>query len=236
MLELLKNKKVLVAVAHPDDELLGIGGTLNKLATEYNSHIHVVILGEGITSRDDKRDTQNRSGELTTHNKNILEAQKIIGYQSLSTYDFPDNRFDSVDLLDVVKVIEKEKAAFQPDVIITHHHGDLNVDHRITFQAVLTATRPMELEKVSGIITFETPSGTEWQSTADSRIFRPNLYLSISEEQLKAKIAAMECYEYEKRAFPHPRSPKALRLLAEYRGMTIGKPLAEAFQIVRWID
>lgn len=236
MLESLRNRKILVVVAHPDDELLGIGGSLNKLVNECSCKVHVVILGEGITSRSDKRDEKKWKEELAKHHNNIKDAQKCIGYQNLSTYQLPDNRFDAVDLLDIVKVIEREKEEFKPDVILTHHSGDLNIDHQRTFQAVLTAARPLEDENAKGIITFETPSGTEWQAPSDPRAFSPNFYISISESNLKAKIDGMECYEFEKRDFPHPRSSKALRLLAEYRGITVGHKLAEAFQIIRWID
>lgn len=236
MLESLRNRKILVVVAHPDDELLGLGASLNKLIEEYSCTVHVVILGEGITSRSDDRNIEEWRQELDDHHSNIQEAKKCIGYHSLATYQFPDNRFDSVDLLDIIKVVEKEKAAFNPEIVFTHHAGDLNVDHQRTFQAVITATRPMKEEKVVGILTFETPSGTEWQASSDPQPFRPNLYISISENNLTAKIKGMECYKYEKREYPHPRSPKALRLLAEYRGMTVGYELAEAFQIIRWID
>ena len=148
MIESLKNKKILLVVAHPDDELLGCGATFNKLIVEYNCLIRVVILGEGITSRSDKRDASQWQEQLTIHKNNIKEAQKAIGYQELSIYDFPDNRFDSVDLLDIIKIIEKEKKEFNPSVIFTHHGGDLNIDHQRTFEAVMTACRPLNDEPV----------------------------------------------------------------------------------------
>src|SRR5258706_14245391 len=113
----LRNKRIMVVVAHPDDELLGCGATFNKLISECNCFVRVVILGEGITSRSDKRSAQQWESELNVHRGNIKDAQKTIGYQELSTYDFPDNRFDSVDLLDIVKVVEKEKIDFNPSVI-----------------------------------------------------------------------------------------------------------------------
>lgn len=225
----------MVVVAHPDDELLGLGGTLHKLALE-GSVIRVVILGEGITSRSESRDEGKWARELAAHHENINAAKNCINYHELATFSLPDNRFDQVDLLDIIKIVEKEKEDFKPSVIFTHHSGDLNIDHQLTFQAVLTSCRPMNHEPVKTIITFETPSGTEWQSTSDPRSFTPNFYMGISEDDLAAKIKGMECYEYEKRAFPHPRSPEALRLLAQYRGMTIGQELAEAFQIIRCID
>lgn len=236
MLEYLKNKRILVIVAHPDDELLGPGSTMNRLINDYKVTTKVVILGEGITSRSESRNREKWENELAIHRQNIQEAQKAIGYHSVGIYDFPDNRFDSVDLLDIIKVVEKEKAEFQPDVVFTHHGGDVNIDHQRTFEAVITATRPMAHESVRTIITFETPSGTEWRASSDPRHFIPNLFFEISEENLKAKIKGMESYEFEKRAYPHPRSPEALKILAQRWGVVVGKPYAEAFMIIRNIN
>ena len=219
--------------AHPDDELLGLGASMHKLIKEEKVTTHVVILGEGITSRSDERDAIRWKNVLEKHHQNMYAAARIIGYHSVKSYDFSDNRFDSHALLDVVKVVEHEKEDFRPDIIFTHHGGDLNIDHQLTFQAVMTATRPMIEECVKAVITFETSSATEWQATCDPRTFTPNLYMEVSEEDLQAKIDAMAAYQFETREFPHPRSSEALRIMAQYRGYTVGKRLAEAFQIVR---
>lgn len=236
MLESLRNKRILLVVAHPDDELLGLGATMHKLIKEYSVQTHVVILGEGITSRSDKRDAEKWKEELEIHRANIHAAQKAIGYHSVSIYDLPDNRFDTVALLDIIKLIEKEKAEFKPEIIFTHHGGDVNIDHQRTFEAVITACRPLEHEQVKTIITFETPSGTEWRASTDPRHFIPNLFFSVSKENVEAKIKGMESYEFEKRAYPHPRSPEALTIQAQRWGITVGTDFAEAFALVRGIN
>jgi LmbE family N-acetylglucosaminyl deacetylase len=226
----------MVVVAHPDDELLGLGASMHRLIGELEIRTKVVILGEGITSRTDKRDAEAWKKELETHRKNIFEAQKAIGYDGVAIYQFPDNRFDSVDLLDIIKVVEKEKQSFQPEMIFTHHGGDLNIDHQRTFEAVITACRPMSDEIVKHIFTFETPSGTEWRASTDPKTFIPNFFIEVTGENIRAKIRGMESYEYEKRSYPHPRSPEALEILARRWGVATGVHYAEAFCVVRSIN
>ena len=230
-----KNKKILVVVAHPDDELLGLGATMHHIIKNAQAQVRVIILGEGITSRADARDREKWQKELDIHRNNIYTAQKCIGYQSVGIYDFPDNRFDTVALLDLVKVIEKEKQDFHPEIVFTHHGSDTNIDHRRTFEAVITATRPMVHETVKSIFTFETPSSTEWQAFNYPNPFLPNFFVSFDEKSLEAKIKGMESYELEKRKYPHPRSPEALKILAQRWGVVIGKPFAEAFMLIRSI-
>lgn len=255
MMEMFRDKKIMVVVAHPDDELLGPGATIHRLIREFGPisldeweneggstppakpknrfRIKVVILGEGLTARGDVGDTDEWEAELRQHRQNISDAQQILGYHELSIHEFPDNKFDSVPLLDIIKVVEHEKKNFDPDIIFTHHGGDVNIDHQLTFQAVMTATRPVEDEKVAAVITFETPSGTEWIPSTDPRQFTPNLFINVKEEDVEAKVGAMECYKYEKRDYPHPRSPEALQIRAQYWGMAVGTPFAEPFCTVR---
>ena len=235
MKNLFENKKIMIVVAHPDDELLGLGATMNKLISEYNVQTHVVILGEGITSRSDSRDAEKWKTELEIHKNNIMHAQLAIGYHSVNTFDLADNRFDTVALLDIIKIVEAEKKIFLPDIIFTHHGGDLNIDHQKTFEAVMTACRPMKEEKVKTIICFETPSGTEWRAPSDPRHFLPNFFFEVSEKNLQAKIIGMEGYEFEKRAYPHPRSPEALKIQSQRWGVAVGCEFAEAFVLVRSI-
>jgi LmbE family N-acetylglucosaminyl deacetylase len=232
-MNLFYNKKILLVVAHPDDEVLGPGATMHRLIKDYGCVVRAVILGEGITSRSDTRNLEEWHEQLKVHKANIETARRYIGYESVGVYDFPDNRFDSIALLDIIKVIETEKAEFNPDFIFTHHGGDVNVDHQKTFEAVITATRPMAHEKTSSIITFETMSGTEWRASSDPKQFIPNLFFEVSEQALVAKIKAMESYEFERRPYPHPRSPEALRIRAQMWGVANGLAFAEAFQIIR---
>lgn len=230
---MFKNKRIMVVAAHPDDELIGLGSTMHKFIKEEGVVAHVVILGEGITSRSDTRDTEKWKRVLEEHHANMNAAGSHIGYKSIHSYNFSDNRFDSHALLDIVKVVEKEKEEFNPDIIFTHNAGDLNIDHQLTFQAVMTATRPMEGERVKAVICFETNSATDWQYSNHPENFHPNLFMEISEDDLRAKIEALSEYKFEIRDYPHPRSVKALRVLAEYRGYTSGYEMAEAFEIVR---
>lgn len=228
-------KRILAVVAHPDDELLGCGATFNRLITEFGCTIRVIILGEGITSRSDARDTEKWAEELRIHRQNIENARKAIGFESTGVYPFADNRFDSVDLLDLVKVVEKEKSEFKPEIIFTHHGGDTNIDHRRTFEAVMTASRPMEHEGVRHILCFETPSSTEWQAFNYPNPFLPNFFMAVHSENVEAKIKGMESYEFERRAYPHPRSPEALRIQAQRWGVAVGSAYSEAFMLIRSI-
>jgi LmbE family N-acetylglucosaminyl deacetylase len=236
MSRLLKEKRILVVAAHPDDELLGLGATMHKLIHDCHCTVRVIILGEGITSRAGERQPEQWEAELAIHRQNIHHAQQAIGYESVGIYNLPDNRFDSIALLDIVKIIEKEKESFLPEVIFTHHGGDTNIDHRRTFEAVITATRPMEHEIVKTIIAFETPSSTEWQAANYPNPFLPNLFFEVSEQNIQAKIKGMECYEFEKRSYPHPRSPEALEIQAKRWGIAVGKRYAEAFMLIRSIN
>ncbi len=225
---------VLVVAAHPDDEILGCGATMAKFA-EDGYEIHILILGEGITSRQDIRHTESVKTEIHKLHSEVKEAARIIGAKSSEILNFPDNRFDSVDLLDIIKAIEVKKRSIKPQIIFTHHAHDLNIDHQRTFQAVLTACRPMQKETVREIYSFEVSSSTEWQVQTSADVFLPTQYVIVNEKHLEKKIAAIQVYTSEICEYPHPRSPKALKLLMEWRGVNVGAFYAEAFEVVRRI-
>lgn len=226
------NKKILVVAAHPDDEILGCGGTM-AVHSRIEDEVYVLILGEGITSRDESRDKEKRVKEIDSLKMNIESANKIVGTRESFVFDFPDNRFDSVSLLDIIKVIEKVKNEIRPDIIYTHHQGDLNVDHQIAFRAVMTACRPLKDESVKEIYSFEVLSSTEWASD-NSKYFMPNYFINIT-DTIEKKTQAMKAYTTEIRDFPHPRSVKSIETLACNRGISVGLEFAEAFMLVRGV-
>jgi LmbE family N-acetylglucosaminyl deacetylase len=224
--------KVLVIAAHPDDEVLGCGATAARLAQEHHE-VHFAILGEGITSRHAHRSDADAS-QLASLHKQAQAAAAKLGAKSLVLHQLPDNRLDTVPLLEVVKVVEELLDRMKPEVIYTHHPGDLNVDHGVIHRAVLTATRPVAGQPVREIYAFEVPSSTDWAFGNLQPQFRPNVFVDVA-ATLEAKIAAMACYQTESREFPHPRSPEALRAVATRWGSVVGCAAAEAFELVRSI-
>ncbi len=223
--------KVLVVAAHPDDEVLGCGGTLARFYSEYT--LDIVILGEGMSSRYERR-AQVEAEELSALHEISRQVASKLGARELYLLGMPDNRFDEMALLDVTKQIEHLIDNLQPSLIFTHHPGDLNIDHAITFRAVLTATRPVSGCSVREIYAFEVPSSTEWAFQRLVPPFRPNVFMDIT-DTIDAKIEAMQAYESESRAFPHPRSPEALRAIARRWGSVAGVGYAEAFELIRSI-
>ena len=224
------SKKILIVAAHPDDEVLGCFGTVARLIQE-GYEAYTLILGEGKTSRDEERQVDIRLDDLAILSSEIENANNIIGIKKVFVESFPDNRFDSVDLLDIIKVVLKVKEEVQPDIIFTHYEHDLNIDHQVTYKAVMTATRPMENECVKEIYSFEILSSTEWNYPLS---FSPDTYFDIN-NTLDQKIEAMEKYASELCDYPHPRSLEGINLNARYQGMRVGKRAVEAFKSVRII-
>jgi len=221
---------VLVLAAHPDDEVLGCGGTIARLVAA-GEDVSIAILGEGITSRY-THPSDADFDQLRALHSNSQRAADMLGAKRLFMFGFPDNRFDTVPLLDVVKVVEKLIDDLRPTMVYTQHGGDLNVDHMVLFRATLTATRPMAGTPVKSVYSYEVASSSEWAFQQFAPEFRPNVFVDI-ETTLEAKIAAMQVYESEARPFPHPRSPDALRAQARRWGTTVGVSAAEAFQLIR---
>lgn len=220
------SKNILVVAAHPDDEVLGCGGTIARHAAT-GDKVHILILAEGATAREG-----GGGEELAALREAAREAAKALGAEPPDFLGLPDNRLDTLPLLDVIKAIEAVIANVRPAVVYTHHAGDLNVDHRIAHQAVLTACRPLPGSSVKSIYAFETVSSTEWMGPAVNDVFRPNRFISI-DGQWPAKRRALEAYKMEMRPFPHARSVENVEALARTRGAAVGEPMSEAFVVVR---
>lgn len=226
----MKPRSIAVVAAHPDDEVLGCGGTLAAHAAA-GDKVHVLILAEGIASRTGAR----IAAEQARLHKAAAKACRILGFKTPELAGFPDNRMDSLDLLDVVQRVEAFFTAVKPQVIYTHHAGDLNIDHRIAHQVVVTATRPLPGSPVATLLFFETPSSTEWQTAAGGPVFAPNWFVDIT-RTLPKKLTALDAYVSELRAFPHPRSLEAVEHLARWRGASNGVAAAEAFMLGRHLE
>lgn len=229
----MTGKSVLVVVAHPDDEVLGCGGTMARLADE-DRDVHVLILAEGVTSRTPRRDRDTAAPELSELKHAAEAANAILGSASVQLCDFPDNRLDSVDLLELVKRVELEVARHRPEIVLTHLRDDVNVDHRVVHEAVITACRPQPAHCVRQLLFFEVASSTEWRPPSGHGGFSPNYFYDIG-RHLGRKLDALKAYPTEIRAFPHPRSVEAVEHLVRWRGATVGCQAAEAFMVGRVI-
>ncbi len=223
--------RVLVIASHPDDEILGVGGTIARHVAE-GATVDVLIMAEGATSRDAKRDPAARMAELAALQATSRRATGILGANPPRFGGFPDNRMDGVDLLDVVKLIEGAVAEIRPEIVYTHHSHDLNIDHQVTHQAVLTACRPLPGSTVSAIYTFETVSSTEWAINGGG--FEPTHFVEVT-AFLERKVEALEAYAAEMRPAPHARSIKTVQALALVRGSSVGVSAAEAFSVIRQV-
>lgn len=226
-------KRTLIIAAHPDDEVLGCGGSIVRLVEE-GEEVFALILGEGITSRYTPERNNFDLKSLEKLKENSRQASYILGIQELFFFNLPDNRFDTIPLLEIIKIIESIILTVKPETIFTHHGGDLNIDHLITHRATLTAARPISGHVVKTIYSYEVPSSTEWSFGQFGNTFKPNVFIDI-EKTLQKKIEAMLCYETEVKKFPHPRSPEALKAIARRWGSVVGREAVEAFELIREI-
>lgn len=221
------NQKILVVAAHPDDEALGCGGTI-ALHAQTGADVHVVFMTDGVNSRDDVEKT-----EAEERKDAAKEASRILGAQAPIFLNFPDNRMDTISLLDIIKPLEKIINQLKPQIIYTHHSSDLNIDHQITHQVVMTACRPQPNSTVREIFSFEVLSSTEW-SIESENTFKANCFVDIHSVKEK-KIASINAYEKEMREFPHSRSIESVEALITLRGSGVGLASAEGFMLNRML-
>jgi len=223
------SQSILILAAHPDDEVLGCGGTIAKLV-DAGATLNVAFLADGVFSR--AGDQNKHQEELHIRRTAAQKSCDILGVKSVSFGDFPDNRMDTIALLDIIKAVEALITTHQPETVFTHHAGDVNIDHRRVHEAVVTACRPQHGHPVKTLLCFEVPSSTEWQLPGSASAFVPNWFVDIS-ATLDRKLSALEAYTDELRAWPHPRSRQGVEHLAHWRGATVGVDAAEAFMLGR---
>ena len=228
---MIQNKRVLIVAAHPDDEVLGCFGTVAKMIKE-GYEAYTLILSGGKASR--KEDANVLDKEKENLKNEMLTANKVIGIKNTFHFDFPDNAFDTVALLEIVQLIDKIKEQVKPSVIFTHHIGDMNIDHQICHKAVLTATRPMKGETVKTIYAMEVPSSTEYNGFSSQTAFIPNVFFDIT-NTIDLKIEAMSKYVSELKNAEHPRSLEHMRNLAKTNGTKVGLEYSENFMLIREI-
>ena len=215
----MPRKRILVIAAHPDDELLGCGGTV-ALHTQAEDEVTSVIVCEGESLRYGK--------EGVGQSNHMQAAAAALGVQDVRALGFADQRLDTLPLTDIIGALEPIVREVRPQIVYTQYGGDINRDHEILFKAVLVATRPTE-PFIENVLAYDTASSTEW---AYPRSFVPDTWVDIT-STLDKKIEAMACYESEVRPYPHPRSLEALRHRALAWGNQCCLETAEVFMTVR---
>lgn len=226
--------KILVVAAHPDDDILGCGATIAKLI-DNGKKCRIIFIAEGTSARYEnlQNDQKIIANEIELRTKYAKEALSEIGCNDYEFYNLPCARLDSVPLIEIGKIIEKEIKKFNPDTIFTHSENDTNNDHKIVFQATLQATRPNALNLVKRLYSFEILSSSEWRF---SKTFEPNYFVTFEKKYLDKKNEALAKYKSEIKSFPYPRSREGIETLAKLRGMQIGSNYAEAFKLIRGIE
>ena len=221
----MKNK-ILAVVAHPDDEVIGCGGSLLK--HQYNGdEINIMYMTDGESSR-----TSN--SKVFHRHKNAIDVCNFLNVKKKRFLNLPDNALDTFPLLSIIKIIKKEIDNIKPNIIYTHFSGDLNIDHSIISNAVMVACRPEPSNKVEKIYAFEVLSSTEW-NFHKNQTFAPTYFNDIS-KFIKKKIKLLEIYKNEIRKVPHTRSIENIINLSQIRGKTIGLKYCEAFKLVYTIN
>lgn len=221
-------KNFVIIAAHPDDEAFGCAGTVAKLIKN-NWKAHLLFFTDGVSARKNHKNLKNK---IKRRKFSALRSSKLLGITNVKFLSFPDNGLDKVKLIEIIKEIESYIEQFKPEIIFTHSNADLNIDHEIINRAVITATRPKPNYCVKKILLFETLSSTEWIFSGKKNNFEPNYFVDIK-DTIKLKIRAIKAYKAELRRWPHPRSVNGAKILANYRGQSVGFEFAEAFFLLR---
>jgi LmbE family N-acetylglucosaminyl deacetylase len=223
MIELFK--KILVVAAHPDDEILGVGGTISKL-TKQGKQVDVLIFTDGSSS-------QYFDNNIILEDKFIEAkiANNVVGAKLLKRADFPDMRLDTVAHIDKNIVLTKIISEGEYDTIFVQNVSDINRDHRELYESTVVACRPYPNQKVKYLLSYYVNSSTEWGNILLDKPFKPNVFIDIS-NTISLKLEAMKHYKTELRTYPHPRSIEAINNTSKYFGNTVGVEYAEAFKLI----
>jgi len=219
--------KILVIAPHPDDEVLGCGGTIAKYAKK-GENVYLCIVTKAYAPEWSEEFLKNRP-------KEIKKANKILGIKKTYFLDFPTVKLDTIPQNELNEAILRVLNKIKPEIVYLPHMGDINKDHRLVFQAAMVALRPKPRSIARRVLSYETLSETEWSVTPPEETFLPNVYTDIS-DTLKTKLKAMSAYKSELKNYPHPRSLKGIKTLAAKRGTEVGLKAAEAFMLVREIS
>jgi LmbE family N-acetylglucosaminyl deacetylase len=220
--------RVLVLAAHPDDEVLGMGGTIAVHAALRGDAVRIVCVTDGSSTQ-----YPGDQGLRERKNDEARRAARELGVEDYVHLDLPDMRLDTIPHVEVNRVVEEHVRDFGPDVVYTPH-PDVNRDHGALFDSVSVATRPVPEQPVRRVLTYAPTSSTEW-TPAGRNWFVPNWFVDVT-ETIERKLAAFACYETERREYPHPRSERALRAHAEFYGASVGVACAEPFVLVRGLE
>ena len=226
-------QRILVIAAHPDDEVLGMGGTIAKYADK-GCDITLLIVTDGSTAQ--YRGNPEIEDIIAEKRRETAECAKILGIGEVLYGGLPDMRLDSVDHINVNAVIERVIEQIKPDVVYTHFGGDINMDHRCVYESTIVACRPISTQSVKRLFLYATPSSTEWNAQLSQNVFMPNWYESIDEKYANEKYSAMLQYKTELREYPHPRSIEALKYRDLSEGNKVGVDKAESFVLIRCIE
>lgn len=225
-------KKVLVVAAHPDDEVLGVGGTVAKL-TAMGAECHLLIVTDGSSAQ--YRDMDDLQSIIDAKKLETKCCSDILGFKSIHYGEQPDMRLDTTPHIQINQVIEKVIDEIQPDTVFTHFWGDVNCDHQNVYKSTLVAVRPVMGQVVKELYCYRVPSSTEWTPNKADTMFMPNYFVDI-EQYAEQKYKAFACYSTELRDYPHPRSVQHLREIDKAAGLRVGLLAAEEFVLLRKLD
>lgn len=221
--------RVLIIAAHPDDEVLGVGGTIAR-HVDKGDEVFILMVTEGSSTQ-----YKNQAGKIQQKKLELEKVKETLGITEVIYLDLPDMKLDTIPKADLNEQVAKAALNIKPEIVYTHFYGDINNDHQVVFEATMVAVRPIGDYSVRRVLAYNTPSSTEWSAQTSNNVFLPNVYVDIT-DYLPKKIEAMKQYQSELRSYPHPRSLESLNQVAKFWGKHIGVDAAEPFMLIREIE